>query len=87
MKEANLPASFDEALKRVRESPSSSEGFAFLGTQLTFSQMLKQPENSFYLKVMQLTFGIKLTPIVTFKWLEMSSVESHMPWLFNKAHH
>jgi len=31
MKEANLPASFDEALKRVRESPSSSEGFAFLG--------------------------------------------------------
>jgi len=31
MKEANLPATFEEALKRVRESPSSSEGFAFLG--------------------------------------------------------
>ena len=31
MKEAGLPMKFDEALARVRESPSSSEGFAFLG--------------------------------------------------------
>ncbi len=31
MKEAGLPDNFPDALKRVRESPSSSEGFAFLG--------------------------------------------------------
>nr|AHN49641.1 ionotropic glutamate receptor 25a [Caligus rogercresseyi] len=31
MKEANLPQTFTEALERVRSSPSSSEGFAFLG--------------------------------------------------------
>ena len=31
MKEAGLPQTFDEALARVRESQSSSEGFAFLG--------------------------------------------------------
>jgi len=31
MKEAGLPPTFDDALKRVRASPTSSEGFAFLG--------------------------------------------------------
>ena len=31
MKEAELPMTFADALKRVRESPSQSEGFAFLG--------------------------------------------------------
>ena len=31
MKEAGLPESFDDALARVRQSPSSSEGYAFLG--------------------------------------------------------
>ena len=29
--DAGLPATFEEALERVRGSPSSSEGFAFLG--------------------------------------------------------
>ncbi|KAG8282323.1 Ionotropic receptor 25a [Homalodisca vitripennis] len=31
MKEAKMPATLDEAVKRVRDSPSSSEGFAYLG--------------------------------------------------------
>lgn len=31
MKEAGLPQTFDEALERVKNSTSSSEGFAFLG--------------------------------------------------------
>jgi len=31
MKEAELPSTFEVALERVRASPSSSEGFAFLG--------------------------------------------------------
>jgi len=31
MKEAGLPSTFEDALRRVRDSPSSSEGFAFLG--------------------------------------------------------
>ena len=31
MQEAGLPNTFEEALERVRASPSSSEGFAFLG--------------------------------------------------------
>ena len=31
MKEAGLPENFDDALVRVRASPSSSEGYAFLG--------------------------------------------------------
>ena len=31
MKEAGLPSSFNEAIERVRASPSSSEGYAFLG--------------------------------------------------------
>ena len=31
MKEAGLPTSFNEAVERVRASPSSSEGYAFLG--------------------------------------------------------
>ncbi len=31
MQEAGLPQSFEEALERVRNSTSSSEGFAFLG--------------------------------------------------------
>ena len=31
MIESGLPATFEEALKRVRASPSSSEGYAFLG--------------------------------------------------------
>ena len=31
MQEAGLPNNFEEALERVRASPSSSEGFAFLG--------------------------------------------------------
>jgi len=34
MQEAQLPQSFDEALERVRASPSSSEGFAFLGKDI-----------------------------------------------------
>ena len=29
--DAGLPATFEEALERVRGSPSSTEGFAFLG--------------------------------------------------------
>lgn len=33
MKEAKLPATLEEAVKRVRESPSTSEGFAYLGEQ------------------------------------------------------
>ena len=31
MQEAGLPTSFDEAVGRVLASPSSSEGFAYLG--------------------------------------------------------
>ena len=31
MRESELPDNFEEALKRVRMSPSSSEGYAFLG--------------------------------------------------------
>ena len=31
MKEAGLPTSLEEAKKRVRESPSSNEGYAFVG--------------------------------------------------------
>ena len=31
MIESGLPATFEEALERVRASPSSSEGYAFLG--------------------------------------------------------
>ena len=31
MKEFQIPQSFDEALERVRSSPSQSEGFALLG--------------------------------------------------------
>ena len=31
MKEAGLPSSFEEGVERVRASPSSSEGYAFLG--------------------------------------------------------
>ena len=31
MQEANLPQSFEEALERVRHSPSQSSGFAFIG--------------------------------------------------------
>ena len=31
MKEAGLPTTLDEAIKRVRDSPSSSEGYAFVG--------------------------------------------------------
>ncbi len=34
MQEAKLPQSFEEALERVRNSTSSSEGFAFLGTSV-----------------------------------------------------
>ena len=31
MLESGLPANTEEALERVKQSPSSSEGFAFLG--------------------------------------------------------
>lgn len=31
MQEARLPETLDEALDRVRQSPTSSEGFAYLG--------------------------------------------------------
>ena len=31
MKESGLPSTFEEAVERVRASPSSSEGYAFLG--------------------------------------------------------
>ena len=31
MKEAKLPATFEDGVKRVKESSASSEGFAFLG--------------------------------------------------------
>ena len=31
MKEFGLPLTFEEAVERVRASPSSSEGYAFLG--------------------------------------------------------
>lgn len=31
MKEARLPNTMDEALKRVRDSKTSSDGFAYLG--------------------------------------------------------
>ena len=31
MKEAGLPSSFEQGVERVRASPSSSEGYAFLG--------------------------------------------------------
>ena len=31
MKEAQLPVTMDEALKRVRDSKTSSDGFAYLG--------------------------------------------------------
>lgn len=36
MKEAGLPDTFPDSLARVRTSPSSSEGFAFLGELLYF---------------------------------------------------
>ncbi|XP_054262765.1 ionotropic receptor 25a [Macrosteles quadrilineatus] len=41
MKEAKLPATLDEAVQRVRDSPSSSEGFAYLGdaTDIKYLQM------------------------------------------------
>ena len=34
MKESGLPLTFKDALERVRSSPSSSEGYAFLGKKL-----------------------------------------------------
>lgn len=33
MKEARLPSTMEEALKRVRDSKTSSDGFAYLGLQ------------------------------------------------------
>merc|ERR1712168_1050099 len=41
MQEAGLPADFNEVLTRVRKSPSSSEGFAYLGeaTMIRYSVM------------------------------------------------
>ncbi len=35
MKEARLPNTIEDALKRVRDSKTSSDGFAYLGTPLT----------------------------------------------------
>lgn len=32
MNEIDKPESFDEAIKRIRESPSSKEGYALIGT-------------------------------------------------------
>ena len=41
MKESGLPATFKDALERVRASPSSSEGYAFLGTNLILTQPIQ----------------------------------------------
>ena len=42
MKESGLPLTFEEAVERVRASPSSSEGYAFLGKIYdTRSEVLK----------------------------------------------
>lgn len=38
MKEAQLPVTMEEALKRVRDSKTSSDGFAYLGTCSIFSK-------------------------------------------------
>ena len=35
MEEANFPQSFEEALERVRSSPSQSAGFALIGEMIT----------------------------------------------------
>lgn len=36
MKEAKLPSTLDEAVQRVRDSKSSSEGFGYLGKQVYY---------------------------------------------------
>lgn len=41
MKEARLPNTMEEALKRVRASTSSSEGFAYLGIHYLSTCMCK----------------------------------------------
>ena len=47
MKEAGLPSSFEEGVERVRASPSSSEGYAFLGN---FAKMEPSKLNFFVVK-------------------------------------
>ena len=47
MKEAGLPSSFEEGVERVRASPSSSEGYAFLGN---FAKMEPSKLNFFVKK-------------------------------------
>ncbi len=42
MKEGGFPQTFDEALARVRASPSSSEGFAYIGTH-SFTLVYSRP--------------------------------------------
>lgn len=37
MKEAQLPVTMEEALKRVRDSKTSSDGFAYLGTEIVIN--------------------------------------------------
>ena len=48
MKEAGLPSSFEEGVERVRASPSSSEGYAFLGN---FAKMEPSKLNFFVVKI------------------------------------
>ena len=40
MQEINLPLTFEEALERVRSSPSQSEGFALIG-EITLKLIIK----------------------------------------------
>ena len=48
MKEAGLPSSFEEGVERVRASPSSSEGYAFLGN---FAKIEPSKLNFFVVKI------------------------------------
>ena len=52
MKEAGLPQTFDEALERVRNSTSNSEGFAFLG-KYTYKLRRKKNRMSGLIKTSQ----------------------------------
>jgi hypothetical protein len=46
MKEAKLPNSLEEAVQRVRDSKSSSEGFGYLGENMAFKNNISSTANS-----------------------------------------
>lgn len=50
MKEAHLPTTMEEALKRVRDSKTSSDGFAYLGTYTTKASNVAPSKYEFYFR-------------------------------------